>query len=369
MKQQTSAAPETQLKGRTIVDFSGKILYVGIDVHKKDYQVAVVHGDVCLGNHRMAADSRKVIEHLSRRYPGAIIKCVYESCGWGFTLQRQLQAAGMDCIVVHAADVSTSDKERKRKTDPVDALKLARTLAAGHLKGIHIPDEEGQRERNLIRYRKRLVGDLNRSKNRLKSLLKFQGIVIPEQFEKNTKWSKNFLIWIEQEATKDPWLCDVVMIMLEQIKFLRILKLKVEKQLREMMATKKYSEPSRLVMSIPGIGRITAMLFLLEMGDIKRFKGFDALNDFVGFCPDCDSSGEKQRTVGLSKRKHNALRSALVEAAWVAIKRDPALLACYEQLTKRMSGKRAIIRIARKLLRRMRAVLISGIPYQPGVVS
>ena len=87
----------------------------------------------------------------------------------------------MECIVMHAADVSTSDKERKRNTDKVDALKLARNLAAGELKEIYVPDETIQKERNLIRYRSRLMRDINRSKNRLKSLLKYQGIEVSAQ--------------------------------------------------------------------------------------------------------------------------------------------------------------------------------------------
>ena len=123
MRQQISAATETQFKGKNIIDFTGKTLYVGIDVHHKDWQVATVHEDLCLGNHRMGANSRKLIEHLQRRYPGGKFKCVYESSAWGFTLQRQLTIAGIDCIVVNAADVYTNDKERKRKTDNVDALK------------------------------------------------------------------------------------------------------------------------------------------------------------------------------------------------------------------------------------------------------
>lgn len=139
MKQQTSAATETRSKGKTIIDFTGKTLYVGIDIHQKDWQVATVHEEICLGNHRMGANSKKLIDHLYSRYPGATLKCVYESSAWGFTLQRQLATAGIDCIVVNAADVSTNDKERKRKTDPVDALKLARRHASHDLKAIHIP--------------------------------------------------------------------------------------------------------------------------------------------------------------------------------------------------------------------------------------
>ena len=117
MKQQTSAATETSFKGKNIIDFVGKTLYVGIDVHQKDIRAEAFHEGICLGNHRMAADSKKLIGHLQSRYPGATLKCVYESSAWGFNLQRQLSAANIDCIVVNAADVSTNDKERKRKTD------------------------------------------------------------------------------------------------------------------------------------------------------------------------------------------------------------------------------------------------------------
>src|SRR5882672_8328677 len=368
MKQQTSAAIETRFKGKNIIDFACKTLYVGIDVHQRDWQVATVHEDLCLGNHRMGANSGKLIEHLQGRYRGARLKCVYESSAWGFTLQRQLTAAGIDCIVVNAADVSTNDKERKRKTDKVDALKLARQYASHELKAIYIPNEDAQKERNVVRYRKSVVGDLNRSKNRLKSLLKYQGIDIPERFGKACR-SNKFMSWIEEEAKKDLLLQDVLLLMLEQIRHLRQLKLRIEKKLREMMNSEKYNNQSKLLVSVPGVGSIISALFLLEIGDIRRFPSFDQLNDFVGFCPDTDSSGETERDTGITTRRHKQLRTALIEAAWEARRADPALLEAYTKLTQRMSGKKAIIRIARKLLRRMRAVLINGLPYQKGIIA
>lgn len=94
--------------------------------------------------------------------------------------------------MVHAGDVPGSDKEKKNKTDKVDAVRLTRHYAAGLLEAIYVPDEELQKERNLIRFRKKLIGDLNRSKNRVKSLLKFQGIIIPENMD-NPNWSNNFI--------------------------------------------------------------------------------------------------------------------------------------------------------------------------------
>jgi transposase len=367
MKQQTSAATETKIKGRNIIDFSGKTICVGIDTHEKDYQVAKVINGICLGNHRMKANHQELIEHLRSHYPGATFRCVYESCAWGFTLQRRLQQAGIECIVVHAADVSTTDKEKRRKTDKVDALKLAHDLESNHLKAIYVPDEDLQKERNLVRFRKRLKGDLIRSKNRLKSLLKYQGINIPAQFGKGC-WSYKFMNWIEEEAKKDFLLQDTLLLMLEQIKSLRQLLLKTERALRKLMQT-RYNEKAALLMSAPGIGRTLAMLFLLEVGDISRFKGFDPLNDLIGFCPDTDSSGDTVRDRGITTRRHKQLRSGLLQAAWRAIRIDPALMEAYQQLIKRMKPHQAIIRIARKLLRRMRAILISGIPYQKGLIA
>lgn len=135
------------------------------------------------------------------------------------------------------------------------------------------------------------------------------------------------------------------------------------------MKTEKYKRESELLVSVPGVGPTVSALFLLEIGDVRRFGPFDRLNDFVGFCPDTDSSGETQRDTGITTRRHKQLRTALIQAAWEAKRNDPALLETYLKLIKRMPDNKAIVRIARKLLRRMRAVLISGVPYQKGVIS
>jgi len=367
MKQQTSAAFETQIKVRELTDYSGKTIYVGIDVHQKDYQVAKICNGITLGNHRMSAEATVLIKHLRSHYPGATFKCVYESCSWGFNLQRKLSSAGIDCIVVHAADVASSDKEKRRKTDKVDAVKLARHLGSGELKAIHVPDETSQKERNIIRYRSRLVGDINRTKNRVKSLLKFEGIDIPVQYAKNN-WSQNFISWVEEQGAKDPLVGDTLLLLVEQIKVLRQILLKTEKKLRELRKG-KYAPQVKLATSLPGIGPTAAMHFLLEVGDVRRFRGFDALNDFIGFCPDKYSSGEKDRDQGITTRRHNKLRSLLIEAAWIAVRTDPAMMKSYEALCKRMKATYAIIRIARKLLRRLRAVLLTGIEYQKGIIA
>jgi hypothetical protein len=69
MKQQTSATTETGIKGKNVIDFTGKTIFVGIDVHQNDWQVAKVIDGICLGNHRMKAGHKGLIEHLQSRYP------------------------------------------------------------------------------------------------------------------------------------------------------------------------------------------------------------------------------------------------------------------------------------------------------------
>ena len=368
MKTQQSSAVVEPIAKLQRIDFTNKDLYVGIDVHKLKWQVAIFFEGIVLSNVSMGASADALIIYLRKHYGNANFHCVYECGAWGFTLCRKLWAAGVNCIVVNPGDIPGTDKERKSKTDPIDARKMARHLAAGLLVGVYVPSEKSQKQRSIIRFRKKLWGDLVRAKNRLKSELKFQGIEVPVKYD-NPHWSKNFMLWIEQQANKDEDLRETVLLMLDEVKALRLLLLKTERKLRELMWSEDYKHQSELLRTIPGVGPLTAMLFLLEVGDVKRFKTFDALNRFVGFCPDSNSSGETEKHTGISNRRHKTLRSALVESAWQLIRRDAAMLLHYQELKKRMKGQKAIIRIARKLLRRMRAILLSQRVYVKGIVG
>jgi transposase len=276
-----------------------------------------------------------------------------------------LQEAGYDCLVVNPADIPGTDKDRKNKKDHTDARRLADNLAAGRLRSVYIPSPIAAKHRSLIRFRKRLWGDLVRCKNRLKGELMFQGITIPAQYD-TAHWSHNFLRWIEAVARQDDDLGETLLLMLEEVRALRQLLLKTEQSLRNMMRSDHYLENANLLRSIPGIGPLTTMLILLEIGDTRRFASFDHLNSFEWLCPDNHQSGDTHRPQGLTWRRHNQLRSAMIESSWQAIRQDPALYQAYRQLCARMKGQEAITRIARRLLRRIRAVLITQKPYLIG---
>jgi transposase len=99
--------------------------------------------------------------------------------------------------------------------------------------------------------------------------------------------------WIAEQAMHDEDLKDTVTLMQEEVQALRGLLLKTEHKLRELMRDEDFRQNSALLRSVPGVGPLTAMLFLLEVRDVNRFKSFDALNRFVGLCPDSHSSGQR----------------------------------------------------------------------------
>ena len=136
----------------------------------------------------------------------------------------------------------------------------------------------------------------------------------------------------------------------------------VNKQLKAINNDPQYSTLIKLLMSIPGIGWLSAITLLIELEDIRRFKNFDHLCSYVGFKPDIYSSGEKAVVKGITRHCNHLLRETLVECSWMAIGKDPALTQAYYGYKKRMHYNKAIFRIAKKLLSRIRYVLINEQP-------
>jgi len=123
------------------------------------------------------------------------------------------------------------------------------------------------------------------------------------------------------------------------------------------------------LLSVPGIGFITAMTLASEIMDMGRFRTLDKLACYAGLVPSVQSSDETEINLGISQRRNKYLRSMLVEAAWKAVKIDPALTMKFSQLCRRMNHNKAIVRIAKILLSRIRHVWNTQEPYVMAVVS
>lgn len=126
----------------------------------------------------------------------------------------------------------------------------------------------------------------------------------------------------------------------------------VEKELRKYARTYHGEDYDRL-RSIPGIGPIVSIAVLSEIGDIRRFKRIDELCSFVGLIPNIHQSGETTRVSGLTHRSHFLLRTYFVESAWIAVRKDPELIAYYKKFSGKLVANKIIVKVARKLLIRM----------------
>jgi transposase len=130
-----------------------------------------------------------------------------------------------------------------------------------------------------------------------------------------------------------------------------------------------YQERISLIKSIPGIGLINALVFITEIENILRFKNLDKLCAYFGLVPDVYSSGDNEYIKGMTSRGNSHLRDAIIESAWQIIRKEPAMMLAYKNYCVRMESNKAIIKIARKLVARIRYVLIQKIPYQIGVIK
>ena len=196
------------------------------------------------------------------------------------------------------------------------------------------------------------------------------GIKIPERYLKSSGyWSKSFKAWLNEKLLKTSIGNHALHQQLETLFKLEDQLQEINKLIRELAKEERYKEKINLVTSIPGIGIIAGMVILTEIGDINRFSRIDQFNSFVGFIPNVYASGEKEYVGQLTKRGNHHLRSIIIECSWWAIRKDPALLIAYEKLCKRMKPNKAIIRIARKLLSRLRYILMNNEPYQLGVTN
>lgn len=354
------------------ISFAGQTIYLGIDVHKKSWKVTVLSEHYEHKTMSMDPSAEKLAGYLHKHFSEARFKAVYEAGFCGFGAQRQLAGLGIECMVIHPADLPSGQSDRQKKTDTHDSRSLARYLKGGILRGIDIPDVQLESDRILIRQRFTISKDVARCKHRIKSLLDFQGISIPKDINDNQSrhWSADYVQWLtDVQKSMNPQAAAALNNHVRQVDFLRSELKRTNRQIVELAQTERYRKDIELLRSIPGIGFSSSITILTQLGDIRRFKNLDVLCSYVGLMPSSHSSGEKSVTGKLVNRGRKEIKIMLIEAAWIAVAKDPVLMLKFNELAVKMNKNKAIIRIARKLLSRIRYVLCNQQPYVTGIVK
>ena len=349
---------------RNKISFKGQKIFIGIDVHKKNWDVAIAPEVGNVKRHTQKASAKELFDFLKKHYPDGDYLAVYESGFSGFSTYYALKDVGIECKVIHAADVPTTQYEEVMKTDRVDSVKLVRSLKAGLLKGIYIRKKENIDDRSVVRIRKTIQKQLSGYKARVKHMLHCNGVSFPERFEKpGSHWSKAFLKWLKEDVTLLSSTRNSLDLLIRQVETIRLTLLEATKMMRSLSQTERYKHKCDLLMTVPGIGFIVSMCILTEIYDVKRFHNEKEFAAYLGLIPTSHSSGDKVVHGEMTFRGNKQLGPMIIETAWISICKDAGLGSLYLRYKERMKPQEAIVRIARKLSNIIFAVLKNETQY------
>ncbi len=343
-------------------NYTNKIVYVGIDVHKKTYACVSICEDEVVKRDTMPAKPELLLRYLKNMFgDAALINTAYEAGFSGFHLHRYLVNGGINNIVVHPGSIEIASRDCV-KTDKRDALKIATQLATGRLHGNFVPSQNREEKRSVSRLRSALMRKRLRAGQQIKALLFTQGLI---EVEDDTTLSEIWLVKKLNEVSKVNFSGDFRFTLdhyAQQWRYLTQCVREVEQRLKAQ--AKEDDGLQHIYESVPGIGPIHARQLINELGDMKQFKNEKRLFSYTGLTPSEHSSGERVWQGHITRQGNPVLRHILVEAAWVAITKDPSLKEIMDRVSHTRGKKRAIVGIARRLIARIRSCVLNGSLYE-----
>jgi transposase len=241
----------------------------------------------------------------------ADVMATYEAGCFGYGIYRRLTEMGVSCLVAAPGLIPRKPSDRV-KTDRRDARTLVFALRAGQLTGVHIPNEYDESVRDYLRMYGDLRSDLRKAKQRVLHFLLRRGM----RYQDGSNWTlrhKEWLSNVELESKIDRQSLEMYLAHL----------LELEHKCAEVAAVaehiaeeQRYREPVKTLCAFKGIKTLTALSFVCEIGDFRRFATAGQFMAFLGLVPSERSSGDKRRQGGITKAGNGHLRKLLIEAAW-----------------------------------------------------
>jgi transposase len=250
----------------------------------------------------------RFVDRLAQRGP---VRCYYEAGPCGFALQRALTARGFRCDVIAPALMPRRPGDRV-KTDRRDAAQLALMARAGALTVVHVPTEQEEAVRDLLRCREDIRADLLRARHRLSKFLLRHG----RRFTATRAWSVKYWAWLRQQTWSFEAQTQTHLSYLRTIEEALARLRTVDEELRTALQIEPLKSRVARLRCFRGIDDLTALTIAAELGDPRRFARPRQVMGYVGLVPSEHSSGAKRRQGGITKTGNAHLRRVLVEAAW-----------------------------------------------------
>lgn len=343
-----------------------KVTMIGCDLHDRWMllKVAVGSGQPMKKSFETSHAAEMIVwlKEFARQHDSRRIVFAYEASGLGFGLYDELTDAGIECHVLAPTHLPHTAHRRKNKTDEKDAEMIldevrAFVLAGRELPAVWVPDPETRDDREPVRLRLRLGKQRTQIKNQIRCLFKRSKWSLPDWFTKSGDWSQRSVKWLRAVAAGDeadlpPGVLAVLAPLVALYESFTAQLKALDEVIGELAQSERYAKAFRKLKLLKGVGTLTAMVFLTEIGDLNRFANRRQLAAYLGLAPASYESGERDDRKGrITRQGPSQVRQVLCQAAWAALRCSDKWRDTYEQV-KRGSQKRskvAIVAVMRKL--------------------
>ena len=341
-------------------------IFTGLDVSKKSMSVTFTNHQGFIRSLNMPHKAEPLLNYVRKHFPDQKIAFVYEAGPTGYGLYDGLAAQAYPCLIAAPSMIPRAPGQRV-KTNRLDSKALSESLRGGQLQSIHIPSPTYRQLRHLTQLRDVLVSELAAMKQRIKSLLLFEGIEFPPA-PAGRQWS--FLV--KDKLRKLP--CSgTVRFKLDQL--LDSLEFNEKQALKTITEIRRFcrndpelSQCMKYLMTLPGIGWSTASQHRARIGDWRELKNIRQLAGFLGLVPTEHSTGERVDRGSITRTGEERLRSKLIQASWSAIRQDAELREFFRSVCRNhpreVASRVAIVAVARKLSVRISVVLMKQRSYE-----
>ena len=307
-----------------------RTVFVGLDYHASSVQVCVMSADQRVLLNRSCANSwQAVMGAVQQQCGGEVnVQAAIESCCGAANLADELISRGWSVQLAHAGYVARM-KQSPDKTDYSDARMLADLERVGYLPRVWLAPEEVRELRRLVHYRQTLTKERKNLKLQIGATLREARQKAPSNAN---PWTKAWLAWLDSSAQLSPNARHITTRRLRRLtalqEELRQVDKRLERQTRDDTLVRK-------LLTIQGIGLVTATTLRAEIGRFDRFRTGKQLARFCGLSPRNASSGQRQADAGLIKAGNNELRTLLIETAHRLIRCDERWTALAARLSRR----------------------------------
>ena len=319
-------------------------VYVGLDVSDKSTHLCVVDGSgATVWSGACATDPEVIARTLKSRAPG-LVRVVLETGPLSAFLYHGLAERGAPVTCICARHAKGVLSVRINKSDPHDAEGLAQMARTGWFKAVHIKACATHMDRARLKIREQLIASRLAMAGQLRGLLKLFGL----RLGKVTTPAKRR----ERLAALFARTPDLEPILKPLIESLEAIEAQVARSSKQLAAQAAADPVAARLMTVPGVGPITALVFKTSIEDPDRFARGEDAGAFAGLAPRRNQSGERDIRGRISKAGDPMLRSALYESAnslLARVKRPCALQAWGKRLAETKGPKRARVAVARKL--------------------